>query len=56
LGSDGVQACGYGCRIGSDGRANCAATPDGTCELNTNGTVSCGRACQLTSSGFYVCQ
>jgi len=55
-GSDGVEACGYGCRIGSDGRAACAATPDGTCELNSNGTLSCGRNCQLTSSGYYACQ
>jgi hypothetical protein len=55
-GTDGVQACGYACRIGTNGRARCAATPDGTCEMNTDGSVSCGRNCQFTASGIHVCQ
>jgi hypothetical protein len=55
LGSDGFEACGYGCMVGSNGRAACAPTPDGSCHLNSNGTINCGRNCRFTSSGYHAC-
>ncbi len=81
MGSDGVQACGYGCMIGADGVAACANAPGGacsmgsdghvycsqapayaptggaraTCELNSDGTQSCGYHCELGSDGHHYC-
>ncbi len=43
MGSDGKNACGYHCMMGADGRVACADTPDGTCAMNANGTVTCTR-------------
>jgi hypothetical protein len=41
LGSDGINTCGYNCRLGSNGRFYCASVPNGQCSLNSNGTWSC---------------
>lgn len=55
-GSDGIEACGYDCRISSRGQAFCAATPDGACHLNSDGSFSCGRTCRLQATGYYHCR
>jgi hypothetical protein len=41
MGSDGINSCGYNCRMGSDGHFYCATVPNGQCALNSNGTYSC---------------
>ncbi len=43
MGSNGRQACGYNCRIGSDGIAACADMPAGTCETSPEGHVTCSQ-------------
>jgi hypothetical protein len=35
MGSDGVNAWGYDCKMGSDGHTTCADAPDGRCAMNT---------------------
>lgn len=40
-GSDGRQACGYNCDIGTDGVAACADTPEGTCSRGADGHMTC---------------
>jgi hypothetical protein len=41
MGSDGINTCGYNCRMGSNGRFYCASIPGGQCAFNSNGTWSC---------------
>ena len=68
LGSNGLAACGYACKVGSDGIARCAQTPDGACIVQSNGRVACtdftgtrrhGRrqqaTCLLGSNGLAAC-
>lgn len=43
MGSDGRQACGYHCQMGSDGAVACANTADGTCAMGTDGHVVCSQ-------------
>jgi hypothetical protein len=40
-GTDGLQVCGYNCRMGTNGRFYCATMPEGECAMNTNGTFTC---------------
>lgn len=41
VGTDGLQVCGYNCRMGTNGRFYCATMPDGECAQNSNGTFTC---------------
>lgn len=41
MGSDGMNACGYNCKLGSNGKAYCSSVPNGTCALNADGTFTC---------------
>jgi hypothetical protein len=41
MGSDGVNTCGYNCRMGSNGHFYCSSVPNGQCAFNSDGTFSC---------------
>lgn len=41
MGSNGLNACGYNCRLGSNGRAYCSTRPDATCAMNSDGSFTC---------------
>ena len=41
MGSDGMNACGYNCKLGSNVEAYCSSVPNGACALNADGTFSC---------------
>jgi tetratricopeptide (TPR) repeat protein len=41
IGADGVQVCGYNCRMGTSGKFYCASTPLGQCAMSSNGTWTC---------------
>jgi hypothetical protein len=41
VGADGMNSCGYNCRMGGDGHQYCSSVPDGRCALNADGTMSC---------------
>ena len=41
MGSDGQNACGYNCKLGSNGHFYCSSVPGGRCALNSDGTWSC---------------
>jgi hypothetical protein len=41
MGSDGINTCGYNCRMGSNGHFYCASRPDGQCAFNADGTFTC---------------
>jgi hypothetical protein len=67
MGSDGRQACGFDCKIGSDGVAACANAPNGSCALGADGHVYCSHApayaprstvrsrCHLNGDGTRTC-
>lgn len=66
MGSDGQFACGYNCRIGADGRTNCANFPEGTCSLQAGGSIACEQQqpllvaagptpCSMGSDGITSC-
>lgn len=40
-GSDGINACGHDCKIGSAGIAGCSNIPGGTCSTGSDGLVYC---------------
>jgi hypothetical protein len=44
MGTDGINVCGYNCRMGTNGHMYCASTPDGRCAMNTDGTFTCSGA------------
>jgi hypothetical protein len=41
MSTNGQQACGYHCKMGTDGVFVCADTPNGVCAMSTNGRVTC---------------
>ncbi len=68
MGANGVQACGYNCRLGADGQTACANSPDGVCALGADGHVVCSQVaaapvgpgapppqCRMSSNGTHVC-
>ena len=68
MSSNGMQACGYNCRLGADGLAACANTPDGVCAMGSDGRVTCSQVggygappaapppqCLMSSDGTNVC-
>jgi hypothetical protein len=68
MSSNGTQACGYNCRLGADGQAACANSPDGICALGSDGRVTCSQVaggghpggapppeCRMSSDGTNVC-
>ena len=70
MGSNGVQACGYDCKLGADGIAACSNMPNGRCELGADGHVYCSEGqpyaqqppaqmppqqCALNSDGSRTC-
>lgn len=40
-GSNGVVVCGYDCKVGTAGIANCASAPGGSCATASDGLVYC---------------
>jgi hypothetical protein len=68
VGSDGVAACanapGGRCALGADGHVYCSETqsygaygpqPPTQCELNSDGSQTCGYNCRLGSDGHHYC-
>ena len=68
VGADGIAACanapGGRCSMGSDGHVYCSEAPvqqgygpqpQAQCELNSDGTQTCGYNCQLGSDGHHYC-
>ncbi len=55
-GTDGVEACGFHCEMGTDGKMRCAKQPDGRCLMGTNGRVACGMDCKIGADGVAVCK
>ena len=51
MSTDGGQACGYNCMMGTDGHVVCANTSDGVCAMGANGRVSCSSVGPETSRG-----
>jgi hypothetical protein len=43
MGTNKQQACGYNCRLGTNGVAACANTPDGACAISGDGHVACSQ-------------
>jgi hypothetical protein len=41
MGADGMNACGYNCKVGSNGKAYCSSVANGACALNADGTYTC---------------
>ena len=41
MGSDGMNTCGYNCKLGSNRHFYCASVPGGRCAFNSDGTWSC---------------
>jgi hypothetical protein len=41
MSTNGQQACGYHCMMGTDGIFVCADTPEGVCAMSTNGRITC---------------
>jgi hypothetical protein len=41
VGTNGRAACGWDCKVGSDGVASCSSAPDGVCEAGSDGHVAC---------------
>jgi hypothetical protein len=50
MGTDGQQACGYHCQMGTNGVVACADTADGVCAMGTDGRITCSR---VGASGGY---
>lgn len=43
MSTNGRQACGYNCKMGTDGVYVCADTPNGRCAMGTDGRVTCSQ-------------
>ena len=41
MGSDGMNVCGYNCRLGANGHMYCSGIPNGQCALNSDGSFTC---------------
>ncbi len=55
-GQDGVEACGFHCEMGTDGKMQCAKDRDGKCLMGTNGRVACGVDCIIKPDGVAACK